>query len=136
MCKAVDRDMTIGAVRLIEKRGRPERRLPSHRRALTCGPMTLKPGREGPVRGGHPWIFSGAIASGLDGAEPGEPVRVVAASGGFVAAGYANPRTTIAVRVLTLDDEGIERELVARRVDEALALRRASCRPTPTPTVS
>jgi len=86
--------------------------------------VMLKPGREAPVRGGHPWIFSGAIASGLDGAEPGEPVRVVVGGGGFVAAGYANPRTSIAVRVLTLDDEGIGPKLVARRVDEALALRR------------
>ncbi len=30
--------------------------------------VTLQPGRERPVRAGHPWIFSGAIASGLDGA--------------------------------------------------------------------
>ena len=87
MCKAIDRDMTIGAVRLMREAGRPERRVPSHRRALTCAAVTLKPGREAPVRGGHPWIFSGAIASGLDGAEPGEPVRVVAAGGGFVAVG-------------------------------------------------
>src|SRR5262249_60055185 len=63
---------------------------------------------------------------GLDGAEPGEPVRVLAADGGFAAAGYANPRTAIAVRVLTLDDEPVDRALVARRLDEALALRRAT----------
>jgi 23S rRNA (cytosine1962-C5)-methyltransferase len=86
--------------------------------------ITLKPNRDAPVRGGHPWIFSGAIASGLDGAEPGEPVRVVAAGGGFVAAGYANPKTSIAVRVLTLDDEPIGPALVGRRLDEAMALRR------------
>ena len=24
--------------------------------------VRLKPGREGPVRAGHPWVFSGAIA--------------------------------------------------------------------------
>jgi 23S rRNA (cytosine1962-C5)-methyltransferase len=87
--------------------------------------VTLKPGREAPVRAGHPWIFSGAIASGLDGAEPGEPVRVMASGGGFVAAGYANPRTAIAVRVLTLDDEPVDAALIARRIDDALALRRA-----------
>jgi 23S rRNA (cytosine1962-C5)-methyltransferase len=85
----------------------------------------LKPGRDGPVRAGHPWIFSGAIASGLEGAEPGEPVAVHGAAGRFVAAGYVNPRTPIAVRVLTLEDEAIDRALVGRRVDEALALRRA-----------
>lgn len=87
--------------------------------------VTLKPGRDAPVRAGHPWIFSGAIASGLDGAEPGEPVRVVAHGGSFAAAGYANPQTAIAVRVLTLDDEPVDAALVARRLDAALALRRA-----------
>ncbi len=87
--------------------------------------VTLKPGRDAPVRAGHPWIFSGAIATGLDGAEPGEPVRIARAGGGFIAAGYANPKTTIAVRVCTLDDEPIGPALVARRIDEALALRRA-----------
>jgi len=86
--------------------------------------IVLKPGRDAPVRAGHPWIFSGAIASGLDGAEPGEPARVLAAGGRFVAAGYVNPRTAIAVRIVTLDDEAVDETLVARRVDEALALRR------------
>jgi 23S rRNA (cytosine1962-C5)-methyltransferase len=88
--------------------------------------IVLKPGRENPVRAGHPWIFSGAVASGLEGAEPGEPVVVRAAGGGFVAAGYANPRTTIAVRVLTLEDEPLDARFVLRRLDEALALRRAT----------
>ena len=75
------------------------------------------------MRAGHPWIFSRAIASGLDGATPGEPVRVVTGSGRFVAVGYVNPRTTIAVRVVTLEDEALDADLVARRVARALALR-------------
>ncbi len=86
--------------------------------------VVLKPGRDAPVRAGHPWIYSGAIASGLADAEPGEPVAVQAANGRFVAGGYANPRTTIAVRVLTLEDEPLDARLVGRRLDEALALRR------------
>jgi 23S rRNA (cytosine1962-C5)-methyltransferase len=85
--------------------------------------LTLKRGREARVRAGHPWIFSGAVAAGLDGTDPGEPVRILAADGGFVAAGYANPRTAIAVRVLTLEDEPVDAALVARRLDDALALR-------------
>ena len=63
--------------------------------------IILKPGRDVPVRVGHPWIFSGAIASGLDGAEPGDAVALYAAGGRFVGAGYANPRTPIAVRVMS-----------------------------------
>src|SRR5690349_23632400 len=88
--------------------------------------IVLKPRRDGPVRAGHPWIFSGAIASGLEGAEPGEPVAVHAASGRFVAGGYCNPRTPITVRVLTLEEEPIDGHLVRRRLHEALALRRAT----------
>ncbi len=87
--------------------------------------LVLQPGRDAPVRAGHPWIYSRAIASGLAGAIPGEPVAVRAANGRFVAAGYAHPSTTIAVRVLTLADEPVDAALVARRVDEALALRQA-----------
>ncbi|HWP65905.1 MAG TPA: class I SAM-dependent rRNA methyltransferase [Candidatus Limnocylindria bacterium] len=86
--------------------------------------LVLQPGRDVPVRRGHPWIFSRAIREGLDGAEPGEPVRIVSAGGGFVAVGYANPRTTIAARVVSLDDEPLDAALVDRRVAEALALRR------------
>ena len=78
------------------------------------------------MRGGHPWIFSGAIAAGLEGAEPGEPVHVHAAGGRFLAGGYVNPRTPIAVRVLTLEAEAIDAALVRRRLDEALALRQAT----------
>ncbi len=78
------------------------------------------------MRAGHPLIFSGAIASGLDGAEPGEPVRVIAAGGGFVAVGTVNPKTTIAVRVLSLADEPVDGALLDRRVAAALALRAAT----------
>jgi 23S rRNA (cytosine1962-C5)-methyltransferase len=85
--------------------------------------VVLQQGRDAPVRRGHPWIFSRAIRDGLDGAEPGEPVRVVGASGTFVAVGYVNPRTTIAIRVLSLDDEAVDAALIHRRLEAALALR-------------
>lgn len=78
------------------------------------------------MRGGHPWIFSGAVADGLSALAPGEPVRVVGADGRFVAVGYGNPRTTIAVRVLSLDDEAVDAALVARHLDAAIALRAAT----------
>jgi 23S rRNA (cytosine1962-C5)-methyltransferase len=88
--------------------------------------ITLKPGRERPVRGGHPWVFSGAIADGLAGLTPGAVVKLMAADGRFVAVGYANPRTPIAVRILSLDDEAIDGAFVAKRIDHAMALRAAT----------
>ena len=87
--------------------------------------VVLKPGRERPVRNGHPWVFSGAIATGLADVAPGDPVRVRADDGRVLGVGYANPRTTIAVRLVSQDDEPVGDALVARRIDEALALRRA-----------
>jgi 23S rRNA (cytosine1962-C5)-methyltransferase len=88
--------------------------------------LALKPRRDLPVRAGHPWVFSGAIAHGLDAVRPGEPVRLHSADGHFVAVGYANPKTAITVRVLTLEDEAIDAGFLARRLDQAIALRAAT----------
>jgi len=87
--------------------------------------LTLKAGRDRPVRAGHPWIFSGAVVSGLADATPGEAVRVRAYDGRVLGVGYANPRTTIAVRLLAHEDVAVDAALIARRVDEALAIRAA-----------
>jgi len=78
------------------------------------------------VRAGHPWIFSGAVASGLTDCDPGEAVRVCTHDGRVVGVGYANLRTTIAVRLLAHEDVAVDAALVARRLDEALALRTTS----------
>lgn len=93
--------------------------------------IVLKAGRDRPVRAGHPWIFSGAIASGLSERAGGDPVRVRSHEGRVLGVGYANPRTTIAVRLVSHTDEPLDDALVARRIDDALALRRA-CLPEAT----
>jgi len=93
--------------------------------------IVLKPGRDRPLRAGHPWVFSGAIASGLESVVAGDPVRVRAADGRVLGVGHANPKTTIAVRLVSHDDEPLDTALVARRIDAALALRRA-CLPDTT----
>jgi 23S rRNA (cytosine1962-C5)-methyltransferase len=84
----------------------------------------LKPGKERPVLLGHPWIFSGAIRDSPFDVEPGEIVRVCAADGRFIAIGYLNPRCSIAVRIVSLNDEPIDNAFVRRRVEAALDLRR------------
>ena len=84
----------------------------------------LKRGREGPVRGGNPWIFSQAI----DRIEPPSPeagalVTVHDASGALIGMGYCNPATTIAIRMLAWGETPAIEELVARRLKGALELR-------------
>jgi 23S rRNA (cytosine1962-C5)-methyltransferase len=85
----------------------------------------LKRGREGPVRGGNPWIFSQAIERiEPPSIEAGAPVTVHDASGVLLGMGYCNPATTIAIRMLAWGEAPPIEELVARRFGGALELRR------------
>lgn len=86
--------------------------------------VRLKSGKDRPVRFGHPWVFSGAVRDLRSDLEPGTIVRVLAADGDVLGIGYVNPRCTIAVRMLTLEEEPIDASFVDRRVDTALRLRR------------
>ena len=83
----------------------------------TVARVILKPGREGPVRGRNPWIFSHAIErvepAPLD---PGSAVSVHDHLGAALGQGYYHPRTTIAVRMLSFDGEGELGDIVARRL--------------------
>lgn len=87
--------------------------------------VTLKPGREGPVIAGHPWIFSGAIASLVGEGSAGSLVQVIANDGSAVGIGYMNPRCSIAVRMLSRQLEEIDAGFIHRRLEAALTLRRA-----------
>lgn len=83
----------------------------------------LKPGRDLPLRRGHPWVYSGAVQRVEGEAEPGEIVEVLDHRGRFIARGYYNPRSQIAIRVLTWRREEIGRRLLRKRLQEAIALR-------------
>jgi 23S rRNA (cytosine1962-C5)-methyltransferase len=88
--------------------------------------IRLKPGQEKSVLNRHPWVFTGAIA-GTRGRRPegGEIVDVVDADGAFLARGYYNPASQIAVRLLTWDaDEPIDDAFWQRRLEASLARRR------------
>jgi len=88
------------------------------------GTIRLKAGREKAARNRHPWIFSGAIGSVRGSPAPAEIVEVQDGSGQFVARGYYNPRSQIAVRLLTWDEEEtIDRAFWERRLQASLARR-------------
>ena len=85
---------------------------------------SLKPHREQSFLNGHLWIFSGALQQPPYWIEPGGLVDVKSATGQFVARGYYNPRTDIAIRILTHDiEEAIDGEFLRRRIRSALELR-------------
>lgn len=87
--------------------------------------VQLKPGRDGPVRAGHPWVFSGAIGKIAGEGPPGALAQIVAADGDAIGIGYVNTRCSIAVRMLTRESEEIGRDFIRRRLERALTLRRA-----------
>ena len=88
--------------------------------------IRLKPGKEKPVRQGHPWIFSGAIDGVSGDPTPGDIVDITDIRGGWLARGYYNPRSQIVVRLLTwVQDEPIDDAFWRRRLVEA-ADRRAA----------
>ncbi len=85
----------------------------------------LKRNQDRRVRAGHPWVFSNEIAS-FDGAvSDGDIIDVVDARGAFVARGYLNRHSLIAVRVLTRRNEPVSLDLFRRRFDTAIAYRAA-----------
>jgi 23S rRNA (cytosine1962-C5)-methyltransferase len=85
--------------------------------------ITLRDGKERSLLRRHPWVFQGSIAKG--GADVGETVRVQAADGRFLAWAAFSPASQIRVRAWSFDEaERIDAAFFARRVQEAVALRR------------
>ncbi len=82
------------------------------------------------LRAGHPWVFRKAVERAPRGLPPGAVVDVTE-RGRFVARGYYDPHSAIAVRILTREPaEAVDAALWRRRVARALALRRELVRGT------
>lgn len=84
----------------------------------------LKHGKQESLLRNHPWVFSGAISRVSEEIEEGEIVDVFTSSGDFIARGHSQVGS-IAVRVLTFDNEEIDQRWWNERIGSALAVRRA-----------
>ncbi|MEN6319349.1 MAG: class I SAM-dependent rRNA methyltransferase [Syntrophaceae bacterium] len=85
----------------------------------------LKPGREASLLRGHPWIFSGAIASVEGRPEPGDIVIAVSHKGIPLSLGFYNPASDISFRLLTTDTTAsINYVFWQKRIQSSLALRK------------
>ncbi len=82
----------------------------------------LRKGKEESLLRFHPWIFSGAISHSDNDVQDGEIVRVVTAGGNFIAVGHFQ-MGSIAVRVLSFEDEEINRDFWKKRLAAALRMR-------------
>ena len=94
----------------------------------------LLPGKEKRVYSGHPWVFRSDIARVEGEFLPGDIVDIVSSRGRFLARGYYNPNSQIALRIMTYkEDEQVDRRLIFRRIHDAVEYRRTfadlkSCR--------
>ena len=86
--------------------------------------IILKKGRNLSLRRGHPWVFSGALASVEGKLEPGDIVLAADATGRNLGLGFFNTGD-IAFRLLTDNPAArIDAGFWRRRIERALALRR------------
>jgi 23S rRNA (cytosine1962-C5)-methyltransferase len=85
--------------------------------------VKLKQKEDRRILRGHPWVFSNELREVPKDCIPGDIVDVADHSGRFVGRGYINPRSLIAVRILTRKQETIDLAFLRRRISAARALR-------------
>jgi 23S rRNA (cytosine1962-C5)-methyltransferase len=86
--------------------------------------LTVLQKRIGPIKAFHPWVFSRALAHIPDEIRPGEPIRLVSEKGDFLANGYFNSYSQIAVRIWGYDkSEEIDGDFFFKRIEGACNLR-------------
>ena len=86
--------------------------------------IILKSGKEKRVFTLHPWIFRSDIDHSEGECRPGDIVDILSEKGRFLARGFYNPNSQIAMRIMTYRDEPVDREMIIRRVHEAVEYRR------------
>ncbi len=87
--------------------------------------LILKAGRDRSLRQGHPWIFSGAVASVRPPARAGDVVLAVSGDGRPLGLGFYQPQTDIIFRLLTgRTDEPVDGAFWRRSIRRAVDLRR------------
>ncbi|MDD5173287.1 MAG: class I SAM-dependent rRNA methyltransferase [Candidatus Omnitrophica bacterium] len=85
--------------------------------------ITLRTGKKGKLKPGHPWIFKGQTLKTPPGIRPGDIVTIVNGRGEFTGRGYYNPASEITIRLFTFDDEPIDGAFLRNRIESAIAKR-------------
>ncbi|WP_372750934.1 class I SAM-dependent rRNA methyltransferase [Labilibaculum sp.] len=86
--------------------------------------VTLKPGKEHSIKRFHPWIFSGAVSRVEEGLEEGDLVALYSSRDEFLAIGHI-AIGSIAVRIISFEQEEINLDFWIRKIQSALQLRKA-----------
>lgn len=85
--------------------------------------VILKPGEQGRIIKGDPWVYDNEIDA-IDGSyQPGDIVDVYDFKRRFIGRGYINPKSRITVRIMTYRQEEIDRGFFYKRIAAAWAYR-------------
>jgi len=86
--------------------------------------IKLKKGKEKAVYQHHPWVFSGALDKVKGKPQNGDVVRVVDANGEFLAYGYYNGQSRVAIRLIEWNEEiTIDADWYEQRIKTAIGGR-------------
>lgn len=85
--------------------------------------LHLKPGRHRRIHAGHRWAFAGEISENLKEIKPGEAVALCESRGKLLGKGYVNPRSLIAVRLMTTGSEPWDDSFLRHRISRAVEHR-------------
>ena len=87
--------------------------------------VIIKPKRDKAFQRKHPWVFSGAVAKKKGGPVAGETVDIVSSRGVWLGRGAYSPKSQIAVRIWTFnEDEPVDAAFFRRRLERAILNRR------------
>lgn len=87
--------------------------------------IILKHNRDESLKRFHPWIFSGAIAKYIEKPNEGDVVDIFTSDNKFVARGHYQTGS-ITCRILTFEDEKIDKNFWRKRISNAYKLREKS----------
>ncbi|MBI5076810.1 class I SAM-dependent rRNA methyltransferase [Candidatus Falkowbacteria bacterium] len=86
--------------------------------------LIVKNDRVRPILARHPWVFSRAIVNIPDSIESGTSIKLVDEQNNFLARGYFNSYSQIAVRVWSYDEKKeVDASFFVKRIEEAYGLR-------------
>ncbi len=97
--------------------------------------VSIKRGREQKIKNFHPWIYKSDLLSHSRRVKPGELCIIRDYKGAFLAKGYINPESYIAIRILTFKkEEEIDLSFFINRIREASNYRKKLLKSAPNTT--
>ncbi len=85
--------------------------------------VTIKSEAKRRIETFFPWVYKNEILSSLESYEKGEVVEIIDSDGNFLALGYINPQSVIAIRILSYRPQPIDKAFFSKSIEKAVQKR-------------